>query len=84
MESTYHAPWPHLRLSLHADHPTITHVLRCSVRCHKNPTYMKKMCPEACKDKSYDPPSSPPTDEVRSKKKKRKRKKKKAEDKDEV
>ena len=53
-------------------------------RCPKNPTYMKKMCPEACKDKPYDPPTPPANDEARSKKKKKRKKKKKAEDKDEV
>ena len=42
--------------------------------------YMKKNCPQSCKDKSYDPPPPPPSE----KKKKKKKKKKASADKDEV
>ena len=59
---------------------------RCRRRCGKNPAYMKSTCPEACKDKGYDPPPPPPgpADSSKKKKKRKKKAKKASADKDEV
>ena len=46
--------------------------------CGKNAAYMRPNCPEACKERGYDPPPPPPTPPGEGKKKKKKRKKKAA------
>ena len=48
-----------------------------SGECGKNPSFMKGACPEACKEKGYDPPEEPV---AAPKKKKKKKKGKKAKD----
>ena len=41
--------------------------------CGKNAEFMKKGCPEACKEKGYDPPPPPPPPPKKKKKKKGKK-----------
>ena len=49
--------------------------MRAWLPCAAVQEYMKSNCPEACKEKGYDPPPAPPGPAPKKKKKKKKKKK---------
>ena len=48
--------------------------VRAWLPCAAVQEYMKSNCPEACKEKGYDPPPAPPGPAPKKKKKKKKKK----------